>query len=213
MSKDKKAAEVHLLPKGMVINHSLFSKDQYNEKATPSYKIELAFEKKALDAFYDKLLDFAVDKWGKGADDKDSGLIIPIKSGDIFAKKREAKGKSGDAYAGKEVIRANTIFNKHGEDGPGGVAVYDMDAETEIGVANGDEFYRGCFAQAAVVIGSYTTEDNDGNPVNGLTLYLSAVQKVGDGDPLTAPKDHSALFKPVGREEGEGKPARNKRAG
>ena len=210
MPKGKQPAKVHLLPKGRVINHSLFVKDQFNDKATPSYKIELAFEPKALDKFYEELLDFAVEKWGKGADAKDSGLVVPIKDGNIFAKKREAKVKPGDAYAGKEVIRANTIFNKHGEDGPGGVAVYDMDAETEIGIANGDEFYRGCYAQAAVVIGSYTDEST-GN--NGLTLYLSAVQKVADGEPLTAPRDHRTLFKPVGREQGDAPVTRAERVG
>ena len=69
ISKCPKASnqlKVHLLPKGRVINHSLFVKDQFNDKATPSYKIELAFEPKALDKFYEELLDFAVEKWGKG---------------------------------------------------------------------------------------------------------------------------------------------------
>jgi len=206
------AAEVILLPEGRIINNSLFVQDQYNEQAKPSYKIELAFPKGTLDKFFDKCLDHAVSVWGKGADDDD--LIIPIKNGDDMAKKRIKDGKPGDAYAGMEVIRANTIYNKHGEQGPGGISVYAPDGASEIGAANQSEVYNGCYAIAAVTIGQYK-DPSTGN--NALTFYLSAVQKVRDGDALTSPKDHSSLFKAVGRSEpansSDGAPQQRRRAG
>jgi|TARA_R110000823_G_scaffold229911_1_gene356820 hypothetical protein len=189
---DKATAQIILLPKGRLINNSLFVMDQFNDKAKPSYKLEIAFDKGALDVFNDQLLDHAVATWGKGADGDD--LIIPIKSGDDLAAKREKNGKPGTAYKGMEVIRANTIYNKHGEEGPGGVQVINMDGESEIGPANKSEIYNGCYVIAAVTIGTYT-DQSTGN--NALTLYLAAVQKAEDGEHLTAPKDHSSLFKPV----------------
>ena len=133
---------------------------------------------------------------------------------ETVAKKPIKDGKPGDAYAGMEVIRANTIYNKHGEQGPGGISVYAPDGESEIGVANKSEIYNGCYAIAAVTIGQYK-DPSTGN--NALTFYLSAVQKVRDGDALTSPKDHSSLFKAVGRSEpansGDGAPRQRRQAG
>lgn len=192
---DKKSAEIIMLPEGRLINHSLFERDQYNEKSKPCYNVELAFEDGVLDDFYEKLLDAATDKWGAGADD-DEDLIIPIIEGDILARKREKKGKPGEAYNGMDVIRAKTIFNKHGEEGPGGIHVYAPDGESEIGIANREEVYQGCYVIAAVTINTYTDEKT-GN--NALSIYLTAVQKTRDGDRLISAADHSQLFKSVGK--------------
>jgi hypothetical protein len=109
----KTSVQQRLLPVGRVINHSLFRKEQFNEKATPSYKIELAFDKGELDDFYNQCLDYANETWGAGSED---AVIIPIKDGDEMAAKRKKDGKPGDAYAGKDVIRANTIYNKDGDE-------------------------------------------------------------------------------------------------
>jgi len=200
MSDNKEAQEIILLPKGRLINHSLFVADQYNSAAKPSYKVEIAFNPGELDAFFNKCLDHAVATWGAGAD-ADDNLIIPIKNGDKMAEKREAAGKKGDAYRGMEVIRANTIYNKDGDEGPGGVQVINMDGKSEIGPANKSEIYNGCYVIVAVTIGVYQKEGaTDEDPTrNALTFYMSAVQKAGDGERLTTPKDHSSLFKPVGR--------------
>jgi hypothetical protein len=198
-----------LLPEGRLINHALFVKDQYNEQAKPRYTVELAFAKKALDGFYNQCLDFAVETWGVGADADDSGLIMPILDGNILAKKREAKGKAGDAYKSMEVIRANTTFNRHGEDGPGGVQVFNEDVE-EVGPANSSEVYQGCMGIAAVTFGSYIDEKT-GN--NAITLYLAAFQKTGAGERLVAVADHSSLFTVVGGTDTEDEaPATGKRA-
>jgi len=192
VEKKKTSVQQRLLPVGRVINHSLFRKEQFNEKATPSYKIELAFDKGELDDFHNQCLDYANETWGAGAEDS---VIIPIKDGDEMAAKRKKDGKPGDAYAGKDVIRANTIYNKDGDDGDGGVQVLNVDV-SPIGPANASEIYLGCLGIAAVTFGNYQDQAT-GN--NAITLYLAAFQKTADGDRLVTAKDYSGLFKPVGR--------------
>ena len=199
---EKKEVEKILLPEGRLINESVFVKDQFNADATPSYKVEMAFEPNDLNDLEDALARFAVDKWGAGADAEydDGKLISPIIEGDILAKRREEKGKPGDAYAGKLVIRAHTFFNKHGANGPGGIQVYAPDV-TEIGPAHSHEVYGGCFGQAVVSIGSYTDSRTG---MNAMMFYLAAFQKTRDGDPLVSAADYSQVFKPVGRDKAGG---------
>jgi hypothetical protein len=202
MSKKAEPAEVFTLPEGRLINQSVFVRDSYTDEkgntGEPSYKVEIAFPKGDLDAVMDRLLDAADDKWGEGAGD-DEDLVIPILDGNKLAKKREDKGKEGAAYKGMDIIRANTKFNSEGDDGPGGIAVYDEDGETEIKLnLNGDRIYPGCMGIAAVTIGFYQTNRGD----NAMKFYLSALQRTGEGERLSAPKDHSKLFKPVGRKAG-----------
>ena len=192
VEKKKTSVQQRLLPVGRVINHSLFRKEQFNEKATPSYKIELAFDKGELDDFHNQCLDYANETWGAGAEDS---VIIPIKDGDEMAAKRKKDGKPGDAYAGKDVIRANTIYNKDGDDGDGGVQGLNVDV-SPIGPANASEIYLGCLGIAAVTFGNYQDQAT-GN--NAITLYLAAFQKTADGERLVTAKDYSGLFKPVGR--------------
>ena len=210
MAKDKKekaTSDEFALPEGRVINESLFVKDQFNDKAVPSYKIEIAVENgsKALEKFQDKLMDFADEFWGEGAGD-DEDLVLPLISGNKLAKKREKKGKDGSAYKGMTVIRAKTIYNTDGNDGPGGIQVFDEDVE-EVVPAQQRVIYRGCYGIAGVTIGAY--EDDDGN--NALTLYLTAFQKTGEGEHLTSSADRSTLFKPKQRSEGGSNRGKKKR--
>ena len=181
-----------------VINHSCFVKDAFDDKAVPSYKIEVAVpaDSEVVADLENQLLDFADAKWGDGAGD-DEDLVLPLLDGDKLARKREKKGKEGDAYKGMIVIRANTIYNKDGTDGPGGIQVFDQDVE-EISPARSSDLYPGCKAEIAVTISGY--ENNEGN--NALKFYLSAVQKVGDGEKLVTGSDRSTLFKAVGRSGG-----------
>jgi len=208
VEKSKPARQI-LLPEGRLINHSLFRKERFNEKATPSYKIELAFNKGELDNFYNQCLDYANEIWGSGAEED---VIIPIKDGDEMAAKRKKDGKSGDAYEGKDVVRANTIYNVRGDDDAGGIQVLNVDV-SPIGPANASEIYQGCIGIAAVTFGNY---QDQATGHNAITLYLAAFQKTADGERLVTAKDYSGLFKPVGRvptAEGDEAPIRQKRAG
>lgn len=197
---DKEPAQARLLPEGRLINHSLFELDQYipakGQPGTPAYKVELAFEKDALNDIFNACLDFAVETWGEGADED---VIIPIIDGDNLAAKREKLNKPGDAYKGMDVVRANTIFNKDGDKAPGGIQVLAPDT-SEIGPANRSEVYQGCYGKAAITFSGYTKEGTGNEPDrNAITFYLVAFQKTKDGERLVTPKDHSNLFKPVGR--------------
>lgn len=210
-------SDIITLPAGRVINQSLFVKDRYNERATPSYKIELAFDPDELADLEEACLDFAVATWGKGADE-DESLHLPILDGDKLAKKRENKGKDGSAYKGKSVIRASTHFNKYGEDDVGGIQVFGPDAE-EIQATSKGDVYSGCYGILALTLSGYQkeAEDEDGDPVNvnAITFYITAFQKTDDGEKLVSSSDRSGLFKPVaGRAEKKGKDeGRKKRKG
>lgn len=199
-----------LTPVGRLINESLLEKDKFNEEAKAAYKIEMAFEPGDLEEIEEALGRAAEEKWGAGAYDLyfDDGIVDPILDGDKLAARREEKGKPGDAYKGKAVIRAHTIYNKDGQDAPGGIAVYGPEYPAEIGPANRQELYIGCYGQMALTIGTY--DDRSGN--HALMFYLCAFQKTGDGERLVTARDYSEVFKPVGRKEGEGKTRRKVRS-
>lgn len=218
-TKEKKpAAERFALPEGRLINESLFEKDQYNDKSVPAYKVELAFdpaqvlgegtvEDKIADAF-----DAAYPGKGYGQMFLDGKLKGPFIDGNVLAAKREAKGKPGDAYKGKIVIRANTIYNKNGQDADGGIQVFAPDVSEITVVAGRDQIYNGCMGVAGVTISIYEDEDT---ALPGAKFYLCAFQKTNEGERLVSAADNSALFKPVGRPAaaaGEA-PARRQRKG
>ncbi len=201
-----------LTPVGRLINESLFEKDQFNDEATAYYKVEMAFPWDDVEALEKELATAAQEKWGAGAFDMyyDEGIISPLLNGDKLAARREEKGKPGDAYAGMAVLRAHTIFNKHGQDAPGGLFVCGPEGpKEEIGAANRQEVYPGCYGQAAVVIGTY---DDSRSGDHALMFYLSGFQKTKDGERLMTATDFSEVFKAVGRTEGEG-PARRRQRG
>jgi len=197
-----------LLPAGRMINASLFQKDAYTspggQEGKPSYKIEVAFDPADVEGenkFDEYLANIAADEWGDTAFDLffDGKIRSPLLDGDKLAAKREAKGKAGDAYKGKLVLRMKTDFNKFGQDAPGGVAVYDENVE-EVTAANQDAIYPGCMVQVACQAATYTTNDGD----RALTVYFSGVQKVGDGERLASAFDHTSVFKPIGRKAADG---------
>lgn len=207
---DKKEVETILTPEGRLINEALFEKDKFDDKATASYKIEMAFDPDDLADVEKALGKAAADKWGAGAEDEyfNGDIVDPLLDGNRLAKRREEKGKAGDAYKGKVVIRAHTIFNMHGQDAPGGIAVYGPDV-AEIGPAQRQEVYPGCYGQAALTIDTYIESKTD---KKALMFYLSAFQKTRDGERLVTQRDYSEVFKPVGRTEGEGKTRRKSRS-
>lgn len=206
------------LPVGRLINSSLFEKDAYTDPktqkpGTPSYKIELAFDPDDIygpdDAgederfIVDDLIDAGCEEWGDSFEDlfnDASEYRSPILDGDKLARRREDKGKEGDAYKGKVVIRANTQFNKHGENGPGGIEVYDENVD-EVEAANQSAIWPGCEGVAVVTISNY--DDSDGRKAQ--KFYLEAFQKTG-GDPekdkLVTKSNNKSAFAPVKKKAG-----------
>ena len=213
--------EAFSLPVGRVINASLFEKDTFTDTqgnpGTPSYKIELVFNPEDLlgegtedvPTVEDMLYNAAEEKWGKGAGDDclEGRMRSPLLDGNKLAARREKKGKPGEAYEGKLVIRAHTLFNKDGDNATGGIQVWDENVKA-IDPVKKAAIYPGCFGVAAVTIGTYTTKDNEGDEVNAMMFYLSAFQKTEEADRLSTPKDTSTLFRKVGRSEGSKKRTR-----
>ena len=182
---------------GRLIHSALFEKDVYkNEKGQegkPVYRVELAFDgDEDVKELEDAVVDAAVAEWGDKAADEywDGKIASPIHTGDDLAAKREKKGKSGDAYRGKLVIRASTQFNKNGDDAPGGTYVCDENA-VELDFAERGKVYNGCYGIAVVEPSAYTVSGE-----RGVTLYLQGFQFVKDGERLRG-ISASSLFKPL----------------
>ena len=202
----------YVTPEGRLINHALFERDAYKDpsgkgrEGDPMYRIEMAFDEKDIEELEDLIVQAAIDEWGsKAGDDYDNGVIeTPILDGDELAKKREDKGKKGDAYKGKLVIRAHTIYNRNGEDAPGGVYVCNANAE-EITPADRGEVYNGCYGVASVTVQPYLIDRK-----KGATLYLNGFQKTDDGERLRS-ADPSSLFKPMMSKDSEDKGRRRRR--
>lgn len=185
------------LPEGRVINESLFEMSTFvneqGQEGKPQYTVELAFDPDQVEGektVEDDLIDAAVAKWGAGAekDYLDSKIYSPLLNGDKLKARREAKGKVGDAYGGKTVVRPNTIFNFRGDKGPGGIWVVDTDNKQITG-ADRQAIYPGMYGVAVVTIGVYS--DGHGDPA--LKFYLSGFQKTREGDRLVT-SDNTNLF-------------------
>ena len=208
--EDKK----YLTPEGRLINHALFEKDVYENpqgggKGKPRYKVEMAFDPDQLNDLEDRIVDMAIEKWGKDAeaDYYDKGTIkSPLLFGDELAKKREAKGKEGDAYKGKIVIRASTEFNGQGQNAPGGVYVAGMDA-AELPFTDRGKVYPGCMGKAVLTPAVYETPQG-----RGVTLYLNGFQLTGEGERLTT-NTVAGAFQPVNGTASAPAAGRRRRAG
>ena len=201
------------LPEGRVINESLFTKDQFNDKSKPAYKIEVAIPKgpagketETIGAVLDQVFEYAAKVWPDAPDNElapnvEGGpLISGILDGEVLARKREKAGKEGDAYKGHWIIRASTVFNRNGDDADGGAEVYDEAVEPIMPTEKG-KVYSGCYGIVGVELKNYI-DDSTGN--YGIGFYLKAFQKTKDGERLAKSSSSSSLFKPVGRKPGEG---------
>lgn len=211
-------------PQGRVINASLFERDTYTDPqgtvGLPSYKLEMVFAPDTVQGegsggvltLEDELYNYADEKWGEGAGDDflEGRIRSPLLDGNKVAARREKRGKPGGAYADTVVIRAHTKFNKHGEDAPGGVQVWDENVE-EIAAVNREKVYSGCYGVMALTIGSYETKDHEGDEMHALMFYLSAFQKTEDGERLATSKDTSTLFEKVGRTKGKASKRRSRK--
>lgn len=218
----KQAKAIFKLPEGRLINHALFERDVFKPErgaeGEPQYKVELVFDPKDVQGegtIEDELLNACLAEWGDTKateDDFFNGKIgVPFIDGTEYAAKRAEKGKPGDAYKGKIIIRASTKYNKDGNEGPGGIQVWNENVEPiglELGNAN--EVYQGCYGVAAVTI---TCGISPGRNEKYVKFYLSAFQKTRDGEKLVTGRDTSSLFKPVGRAEGSAEGGRRTRRG
>ncbi len=229
-TEKKEAAEKFALPEGRAININVFERDIYTDPDTgaegkPFYKIELAFDPSNVEGegtIEDKLIDACCDEWGDGAEQDflDGKISTPFLSGDDLAADREDKGKVGDAYKGKTVIRLGTLYNANGQEGPGGIQVYDDGSSGEvqrIEIVNQDQVFNGCYGIAGVTIKAGIKPGTKKRGYEGdryVKFWLQAFQvtRADKDDRLSSGGDHSSLFKPVGR-KADGGTSRRRRAG
>ncbi len=212
MSDEKKRLT---LPEGMIVNQSFYEKDTFDEngpkEGTPSYKFEVAIDPDALlgeGKFEDEIIDCACAEWGDSAEqDVLDGKIRWFLEGDDIAKDRKERGKAHDAYEGKLVIRGHTIYNRYGENAPGGISVYAPDVSRIEPAVGGAEIYRGVYGIVGVTLNPYITSESKEKRIS---FYLVAFQKTRDGERLSG-GDNSDLFKEVGRVEGEGSKRRSRK--
>lgn len=226
----KERAEVVMIEaEGRGINLSLFERDAFQSPnggapGKPMYKAEVAYDPKEIEPFEDRLateMDKVFGKVNVGTASAPvmmmagdallegrPGFISPLLNGDDLHAARLAKGKEGDAYKGKLVLRAHTAFNRDGVDGPGGAKVYGPDA-VQLDATASSTVYNGCFGKLAVTLKTYTDYPRRGD--KGVTAYLHAFQKVRDGDPLKAVS--ASPFAPVAPVAGAGDGVRRRRAG
>lgn len=196
-------------PEGRLINHALFEKDAYKDPSTgaeskPRYKAEMAFDPADVEDLENAIVDAAVEEWGDKAEaEYDNGQIdSPIIDGDAIAKDRESRGKKGDAYKGKLVVRASTQFNKDGADAPGGVFVAGMDGE-ELPFTERNKVYNGCMGRLAVIPKAYSIPGRTGQPPRrGITLYLTGFMLTGEGERLASGSPAAGAFKPLAKQGG-----------
>lgn len=232
MADKKTASKTILLPVGRLINHSLFERDIYKDEKTgaegkPLYKAEVAFDPADVtgkDSFEDACADVIEEEWGADAAndflDGKEGYFTPFKDGDALAADRAARGKEGDAYKGKLVLRVNTKWNAEGEDGPGGVHVVDEDAET-ISFADRGKVFNGSYGILAVTL-KPREEDEEytenrvkkTRKMRGVTVYLKGWQRTGGEDADRLKSATANPFKPTGRvKPGAGEPVVRRRRG
>ena len=203
---DKKQAVTISTPVGRLVFHSLWEKDVFTDErgreAEPSYKATLAFDWDDLKEFEDEVVKVAIDFFGEeAADDYDNGEIhSPIRDGDEMAEDRRKREKNGDAFEGLAVVGMKTIYNRNGEDAPGGIYVCGADAK-ELDFAARDVIYAGCYGVASVTLNPY---QGIGGGKPGVSLYLNGFQFVKEGDRLRG-QDPSALFSPMMGAKSEGK--------
>lgn len=195
-------------PMGRLINNSFNVKDVYTnakgQDGVPSYKAEMVFDPDDLEEFEAAIVDVCVDEWGADAEDEywDGDIRSPIREGNELADDREERGKSGDAYRDKLVIRAHSVFNKFGEDAPGGIYVCGPDAEELDDTERGKLVRNGCFGKMNVTLSPYKVDRQ-----RGVTLYLNGFQYMEEGERLGG-SDPSSLFKPAvskGSSKGKGR--------
>lgn len=120
------------------------------------------------------LLQAAKAKWPNRdvvADIKAGKIRWPILSGEKEKAKAEEKGKNGDFYEGKKVIKAASIFDV-GVVGP-----------NKQDIINAKEVYSGCYGYVELKAEAYNAV-MEGTP-DGLKFYLQNVMKSRDGERLT----------------------------
>jgi hypothetical protein len=142
------------------------------KQSEPTYGITMLFDPADVKPLWDVIQKVARMNWPNDSAEELRTKTFPIKDGDKEKARAEAKGKSGDFYAGKKVLKAKSKFQP-GIIGPNKQKVLDP-----------QRIYSGCVGIAEINFNAY---EGFGGGVNA---YLNHFMLLEDGPKLVG---HSAL--------------------
>ena len=201
------------MPEGRLINGHVFVrtvyKDEKGREGSAKYSTETVYpqpvgdEESVLKDFEDYLYNILVATFGAEkveTYDANGWIRWPIKDGNKKAARREANGKSGEAYKGHDIVSASSLFNKDGDPAEGGIDVFDENVE-DIAPVNKSQVWNGCMGIVAVKAKAYEGTTDSDDPFISCVLYLEAFQKTGDGERLAMASNRSSLFQKHGSQK------------
>lgn len=167
---------VIVTPKFTVLFPNLFEPKAVTDPKTgkqsePAYGLTMLFDPADVKPLWDVIQKVARMNWPNDSDEELRAKAFPIKDGDKEAAKAEAKGKNGDFYKGKKVLKAKSKFQP-GILGPNKQKVLDP-----------KRIYSGCIGIAEINFNAY--EGFGG----GINAYLNHFMLMEDGSKLVG---HSA---------------------
>lgn len=201
-----KTEEAKLSSKQVVIEDALllvenvWERDVYKDKDTgaegkPKYQVVVGFNPDTVfgeGTIEDHLADVIAESYGNDVAEefmiggfdyskRRQDRITPFRDGTAIANDAKKEGKDREASRGLAVLAATSIFNKDGVEGPGGMRVLDMDL-TELTGLDKAKVYAGCRVNIQCTFKAYKDYPRKGD--RAVTCYLTAVQKIADGEPL-----------------------------
>lgn len=160
------------------------------EKGEPVFGVTMLFDKASmspedqdrLKTLIETAQRVAREKW-PGRDFKVEPIAMPFKQGDKEAEKSEKRGKNGDFYKGKLVLKTNSKFKPQ---------VVGLDRKE---IINDKLVYSGCLMYAEV---NFVAYDSVNGGTDGVKAYLgNFVMKAKDG-PRIAGKSAADVFAGIG---------------
>lgn len=143
----------------------------------PVYSITLLLDQEHVDEAKPIAVKVAKEKWPSrnfGEDIATGQFNWPFKDGNKVKADAEKKGKNGDFYADKTVLKASSKF-------PPGL----LDEKKRVVDPNvpfsKNLFYSGCYCHVEIAFNAY---DGVSGGADGVKVYLQNVMKAGDGERL-----------------------------
>ena len=158
-------------PKARLSFPDLFEPKAFGKDKEPKYKATFLFDKNAdLTEMREAVKLAAKEKWG---DVIPKGIKLPFIDGNT---------KEMDGYEDTIVVNASSKF-------PPQVVNQKCDAVTDK-----TSVYAGCYVRGSLIANAWEYTEGKSVMGRGVSFYLSAVQKVADGEPFAKRQNASDLF-------------------
>lgn len=157
-------------------------------RGEPMYTAVDLFDPADIGDIKKKIAAVATAKWGST-----DGVRSPLKKGEVEKAKAEKKGKNGDFYDGKIVLKMKSKFRPR---------VVDRNREEILDL---NKVYSGCICRAELNLVAVEM-DNDDGPKKYVTAYFNFLMKVADGDRIIG-RSASDVFADVEGEDTDYNPS------